>query len=81
MVNDGEPRNLRETFDFSDARKWELAMQEEYKSLIANATWELAPLPTGHKAVKCKWVFCTKKNANSVVVWLKVRLVAKGACK
>src|SRR5450631_1333284 len=52
----GEPRNLREAFESSDASEWESAMQEEYESLIANATWELAPLPKGRKAVKCKWV-------------------------
>jgi hypothetical protein len=64
----GEPRSLREAFESSDASEWELAMQEGCESLIANATWELAPLPKGRKAVKCKWVFHTKKDANGVVV-------------
>ena len=53
-------------------------MQEKFGFLIANVTWELVPLPKGRKAVKCKWVFCTKKDTNSVVVRFKARLVAKG---
>jgi len=47
-------------------------------SYIANGTWELTPLPKGRKAVKCKWVFRTKKDARGVVVRFKARLVAKG---
>ena len=50
----GEPRNLREATESSDACEWELAMQEEYESIIANAIWELISLPNGRKAVKHK---------------------------
>jgi hypothetical protein len=50
----GEPKNFREAVESSDASEWKLAIQEEYEFLIANATWELAPLPKGRKAVKCK---------------------------
>ena len=52
-------------------------MQEIYECLIAIAAWELIPLPKGRKAVKCKWVFCMKKDARGVVVCFKPRLVAK----
>ena len=78
MATIGEPRNVREAIESSDASEWESAMQEEYESLIANGTWELTPLPKGRKAVKCKWVFRTKKDARGVVVRFKARLVAKG---
>jgi hypothetical protein len=78
MATIGEPRNLREAMESSDASEWELAMQEEYESLIANGTWELTPFPQGRKVVKCKWVFRTKKNAKGMVVRFKARLVAKG---
>ena len=56
-------------------------MQEEYDSLIANGTWDLTPLPKDRRTVGCKWVFRTKKDANSVVVCHKARLVAKGFCQ
>ena len=34
----GEPRNLREAIESSDASEWELAMQEKHESLITNGT-------------------------------------------
>ena len=40
-----------------DASKWEQAMQEEYKSLIANSTSELTPLPYNRHDIGCRWVF------------------------
>ena len=64
-----------------DASTWEAAMQEEYGSLIANGTWELAALPMGRKSVGCKWVFRTKKDASGEVVRHKARLVARGFLK
>jgi hypothetical protein len=33
---------------------WESAMQEEYKSLLENKTWDLVPLPSGRKIVRYK---------------------------
>ena len=77
MATIGEPGNKREAIESSDANAWELAIQNEYESLIANGTWELTPLPKGRKAVKCKLVFHTKKNARGMVVRFKARLVAK----
>ena len=74
----GKPRNLRNAIESRDASMWELAMQLEYEYLIANGTWDLTPFSKGHKAMKCKCVFYTKKNANDMVVCFKTRLVAKG---
>ena len=37
-----------------DVSKWEAAMQEEYESLMAKGTWELATLPKDRKSVGCK---------------------------
>jgi hypothetical protein len=31
-------------------------MNEEYRSLMENDTWDLVPIPKGIKLVKCKWV-------------------------
>jgi hypothetical protein len=33
---------------------WDAAMKEEYKSLLANDTWDLVPLPKGRKPIRCK---------------------------
>jgi hypothetical protein len=53
-------------------------MQEEYNSLIENNTWTLCQLPQGRKAIKNKWVFKTKLDANGNVSRYKARLVVKG---
>ena len=52
-------------------------MDEEYRSLMANDTWDLVPIPKGRKLVRCKWVYRTK-YADGSVERLKARLVAKG---
>jgi hypothetical protein len=39
-----------------DISSWQVAMDEEYASLLKNGTWELMPLPQG-KNVHCKWVY------------------------
>ena len=57
---------------------WDAAMDEEYRSLVANDTWDLVPLPKGRKLVICKWVYITKYASNGSVERLKARLVFKG---
>jgi len=73
-----DPLNLCDAMHSEDASKWEVAMQEEYGSLMANGTWESVPLPKDCKGVGCKWVFRTKRDASGHIVRHKARLVAKG---
>ncbi|CAA7051375.1 unnamed protein product [Microthlaspi erraticum] len=58
--------------------KWIDASKEEIDSMVKNGVWDIVPLPEGHKAVGCKWVFKTKLNCNGNVERYKARLVAKG---
>ena len=68
-----------ETFvEASGYPHWDAAMDEEYRSLMANDTWNLVPLPKGRKLVRCKWVYRTKYSSNGSVEILKARLVSKG---
>jgi hypothetical protein len=53
-------------------------MQEEYNSLIKNETWDLVPLPSGRKLVRCRWVYRTKSIAYGQINRYKARLVTKG---
>jgi hypothetical protein len=53
-------------------------MKEELLALQKNKTWELVDLPTGKKAVGCKWVFTIKQTPEGKVDRYKARLVAKG---
>ena len=43
-----------------------------------NGTWDLVPLPTGKKAIGCRWVFVVKFNSDGSIARLKASLVAKG---
>ena len=52
-----DPENFVEASGNPD---WAAAIDEEYRSLMANDTWDLVPLPKGRKLVKCKWFYRTK---------------------
>lgn len=70
-----------EPVSFSEAEReasWRQAMREEMKSIEDNNTWELATLPTGHRAIGLKWVFKVKRDEHGNVIRHKARLVAKG---
>eukprot|EP00253_Pinus_taeda_P005926 PITA_05926 len=57
---------------------WDVAMNEEYHSLLVNGTWDLVPLPKGRKLVRCKWVYRTKFGLDGKVDKHEAHLVAKG---
>jgi hypothetical protein len=46
--------------------------------LKKNNTWVLSKLSKNCKAIRCKWLFQTKRNAQGEIVHHKARLVAKG---
>ena len=58
--------------------KWITAMNTEIQALKDNQTWEEVPLPTGKKAIRCKWVYKIKLRSNGEIERYKARLVAKG---
>jgi hypothetical protein len=74
-----EPSTYTEAIVSGDREKWMVAMQEEMQSLEKNGTWDIVRLPTGKKAVRCKWIFKRKEGSSpSEVSRFKARLVAKG---
>lgn len=60
LSDEGEPLTYKEAKTCKLSSKWELAMQEEMKSLHANNTLDLVPLPKGKKALPNKWVYKIK---------------------
>jgi hypothetical protein len=58
--------------------EWKKAMDSKIMSICKNETWELAPLPQGHKPIGLKWVYKLKRNSDGDIVKHKARLVAKG---
>jgi hypothetical protein len=67
-----------ETITNPQQKQWELAIEDEYKSLFHNHNWILPHLPVGRKVVLCKWVFHSKTNANREIAKDKRRVVVKG---
>ncbi|RDX94967.1 putative mitochondrial protein, partial [Mucuna pruriens] len=57
---------------------WRQAMIVEMQALEQSGTWELVSLPSGKKAVGCRWVFAIKVTPNGTVDRLKAWLVSKG---
>ena len=57
---------------------WQQAMNDEIAAFGRNHTWSLVPLPPGHKAIGCRWVYKIKHNSDGSIKCYKAQLVAKG---
>jgi hypothetical protein len=53
-------------------------MREELEALRKNKTWELTTLPTGKKAISCRWIYTFKQNPDGKIEIYKAMLVARG---
>ncbi len=72
MAFSEEPQTVEEALNGEDAKKWEIALQEEYESLLVNNTWSLVPLPKGRKPISCEvkvTVRCSQSSANALVAF------------
>ncbi|CAH9126867.1 unnamed protein product, partial [Cuscuta epithymum] len=73
--------SITEPRTFHDAVKhngWRQAMRDEIAALEKNSTWSLVPLPTGKRALGCRWVYKVKHKSDGSVERLKARLVIFG---
>ena len=52
-------------------------MKDEINSVVSKEVWNLVELPDGTKAIRCKWVFKTKKDSLGNIERYKAILVAK----
>lgn len=77
----GDPTSVQEAMERADWTQWKKAMDQEYQSQMDNHTWILTDLPPGNKALNCKWVFRTKRDASGKIVKQKARLVVKGCAQ
>jgi hypothetical protein len=73
-----DPRTHKKALSCPEREKWITAMKEELDSLHKHNTYRLAKLPLGRRAVGCKWVFKTKRDATRSITRYKARLVAQG---
>lgn len=73
-----DPQDFNEAMRQQDAHFWQIAINEEYDSLLSNNTWTVVALPAGRKALSTKWIFKKKIGPNRQVLKYKGRLVARG---
>ena len=72
------PSTLSQALKRSDHKDWKAAADFQIKAHVDNGTWEPCPLPSGRKAIGCRWVLVVKYHADGTVERHKARLVAKG---
>ena len=70
-----EPDNAREALKSTE---WQQAMEEEYRALEKNGTWELVQRPGQRSVVSGKWCFRAKTDAAGKITRYKARYVARG---
>jgi len=80
-VSSGDPITMKEALSSEEKYEWKKAMKEEYDSLRKNKTWDLCNLPSGRKALNCKWVYKTKRSNDGSIQSYKARLVVKGCAQ
>jgi len=69
-----DPVTVEDALKSPNAENWKKAMEEEIQAHAENQTWLLSDLPAGRKAIKCKWVFKTKLDADGHIERYKARL-------
>jgi len=61
LTDAGELEHFAEAMQGDEPIKWELAMEDEIKSLQKNKTWSLTKLPEGKKVLQNRWVYRLKE--------------------
>ncbi|KAJ4758369.1 Retroelement pol polyprotein-like [Rhynchospora pubera] len=70
-----EPEHFGEAVKDSN---WREAMRIEIEALERNDTWTIEDLPSGKKAIGCKWVYRIKYHSDGTIERYKARLVVLG---
>lgn len=73
-----EPFTYQEALSTPQRREWENAMSSELRSMADHKVWTLERLPTGHKAIGCRWVFKEKTDHLGNLTGFRARLVVQG---
>ena len=76
LLDHDEPTIYEEAMMSPDSAKWFEAMKFEMRSMYENKVWTLIDLPIDRRAIKIKWIFKRKTDADSSVTIYKARIVA-----
>ena len=66
-IPDEDPTTYRQAVESSLKENWTMAMEDEINVLKKNNTFDVVDKPIGQNIVRSKWVFKTKKNADSAL--------------
>lgn len=72
------PAKYEDIEALADKKEWLKATDAEIASLIEHDTWQLVDLPANRRALKNKWVFRIKRDAQGSITRYKARLCACG---
>jgi hypothetical protein len=75
---DNDSPTYREAMTGTLSAQWKTATDSEIQSLVDAGTFSLCELPSGLKAIGCKWVLKIKRGADGEIIKFKARLVAQG---
>ena len=78
LLDQGEPTNYEEAMMSPDSDRWLEAMKSEIGSMYENKVSTLVDLPDDRQAIKNKWIFKRKTDADSSVTIYKSRIIQKG---
>lgn len=78
FVSVSEPSSYGMALKSNDSVQWREAMDDEYKSLMENRTWDLVGLPRGRNVIDNKWVYKVKESPSGGIERYKARLVVRG---
>ncbi|KAK1666037.1 hypothetical protein QYE76_054196 [Lolium multiflorum] len=73
-----DPTSYKEAIKSLNSSKWQIAMEDELKSMCSNDVWDLVEVPNDAKRVGSKWIYKTKYDPKGNIERFKARLVAKG---
>ena len=77
-MSEGEPQTAKHALKSTKATEWRAAMNEEFKALFQNETWEEVGKTSDMNVIRCRWILKEKKGVDGSVIRHKARLVAKG---
>jgi len=77
-VLDDDPTTYQQAIKSELKDEWMKAMEYEIKALEKSGTYDKVPKPEGRKIIDSKWVYKTKRNADSTLERYRARTVAKG---